>query len=353
MADIIKVMVVDDSAVVRQAMTEILEADGDIKVIATAADPFFAVEKLEKEVPDVITLDIEMPRMDGLTFLKKLMQQHPIPVVICSSLVEDGAEETVKALEYGAVEIIYKPKLGAKQFIRESRIRICDAVRAAAQARIATMNRLSARVKSIAPADQGKKVDARKRGMAADRVVVIGSSTGGTDALKVILQDLAVDCPAILVVQHMPKGFTGAFARRLDKICQISVAEAVDGQRLLRGQALIALGDSHLLLKKDNSGFFAEVKEGPLVCRHRPSVDVLFRSAARYGGANVTGVMLTGMGSDGAAGMLELRRAGALTLAQDEETSVVYGMAREAIRLNAVREVVELGQIAARISARS
>jgi two-component system, chemotaxis family, protein-glutamate methylesterase/glutaminase len=342
----IKVLIVDDSALVRQTLQDVLSSDPEIEVIATASDPFVAVKRLRQEVPDVITLDIEMPRMDGITFLQKLMLQHPIPVVMCSSLTEEGSETTLKALEYGAVEIIQKPRLGTKQFLEESTVRICDAVKAASLVR----------VKSIAaPPKVEPKLSAdiviekpKPDGMigTTDKVIVVGASTGGTEALKVFLQALPVDAPGVAVVQHMPEYFTGAFARRLDAICRISVKEAEGNDTLTRGHALIAPGHSHMLLKRSGGGYFVEVKDGPLVSRHRPSVDVLFRSAARYAGKNCIGVIMTGMGDDGAKGMLEMKEMGVATLAQDEKSCVVFGMPKEAIKLGAVDKVLSLEKLA-------
>ena len=345
----IRVLIVDDSAVVRQTLVEILCSDPRIEVMATASDPFDAAEKISREIPDVITLDVEMPRMDGITFLEKLMAQHPIPVVICSSLTERGSETTLKALEYGAVEIIQKPKIGTKQFLEESRVRICDAVKAASLARV---NRFSQRSK-VEPKLTADAVIAKSKTRAmietTEKIVVAGASTGGTEALRVLLESLPPDAPAIAIVQHMPEHFTAAFARRLDGICRISVKEAENNDTLIRGRALIAPGNHHMLLKRSGARYFVEIKEGPLVCRHRPSVDVLFRSAARYAGKNCVGVIMTGMGDDGARGMAELKEAGSATIAQDEKSCVVFGMPHEAIKRGAVDRVVSLEDIAAQI----
>jgi two-component system chemotaxis response regulator CheB len=345
----IKVLIVDDSALVRQTLSDILSSDPKIEVMATAADPLIAAERLRQEVPDVITLDIEMPRMDGITFLHKLMIQHPIPVVICSSLTERGSETTLKALEYGAVEIIQKPKLGTKQFLEESRVRICDAVKAAAQARVKRITEQ----RKVEPKLSADAVIARPKTKAmietTEKVIAIGASTGGTEALRVLLEALPADAPSIAIVQHMPEHFTAAFARRLDGICRISVKEAEDNDTLIRGRALIATGNRHLLLKRSGARYFVEIKDGPLVCRHRPSVDVLFRSAARYAGKNCVGVIMTGMGDDGAKGMLEMKEAGATTVAQDEKSCVVFGMPNEAIKLGAVHRIVSLENIATQV----
>ncbi|OGW49100.1 MAG: chemotaxis response regulator protein-glutamate methylesterase [Nitrospirae bacterium GWC2_57_9] len=350
MSNKIRVLIVDDSAVVRQTLEEVLSSDHDIQIMATASDPYIAAEKIAKEVPDVITLDIEMPRMDGLTFLHKIMTQHPLPVVICSSLTDAGSETAIKALEYGALDIVTKPKLGAKQFLEESRIRICDSVKAAAQAKI-KIRKLPPVDRELPPKLTADAILAKPRpGSEAmlkttDRVVVVGASTGGTEALSDFLQAMPLDAPGIVIVQHMPENFTRAFANRLDTICQISVKEAEDNDTVLRGRALIAPGNRHTLLKRSGARYYVEIKDGPLVSRHRPSVDVLFRSAARYGGKNCIGVIMTGMGDDGAKGMLEMKEAGAYTVAQDEESCVVFGMPKKAIELNAVDRVVSLKSI--------
>ena len=326
----IRVLVVDDSAVVRQTMKEILESDPQIEVIATAADPYIAVERLKQEIPDVITLDVEMPRMDGITFLEKLMAQHPIPVVICSTLTERGSETALAALEKGAVEIITKPKLGTKQFLEESRIRICDAVKSAAlvsvgKRRFPPDGQVIVTPKLTADAMLPKPLS-HAMIQTTDKIVAVGASTGGTEALRVFLQAMPLDAPGIIIVQHMPEKFTASFAQRLNSLCSVTVKEAADGDSILRGQALIAPGNRHLLLKRSGARYYVEVKDGPLVSRHRPSVDVLFRSTARYAGANAVGVIMTGMGDDGARGMLEMKQAGASTLAQDEASCIVFGM---------------------------
>jgi two-component system chemotaxis response regulator CheB len=337
----IRVLIVDDSAVVRQSLSDILSADPQIEVIGTAADPFVAAERISEAIPDVITLDIEMPRMDGLTFLQQIMTQHPIPVVICSSLAEEGARSTLRALELGAVDIIAKPRLGTKQFLEDSRTIICEAVRAAAEARVlmlkpARMVQPKLTADAILSAATGAMLET------TEKVVVIGASTGGTEALKTLLETLPPDAPGIAIVQHMPELFTRAFANRLDGLCHITVKEAESNDTILRGRALIAPGNHHMLLKRSGARYFVDIKDGPLVCRHRPSVDVLFRSAARYAGKNAVGVILTGMGDDGARGMLEMKQAGASTVAQDEDTCVVFGMPKEAIKLGAVDKVLPL-----------
>ena len=344
-------MIVDDSAVVRQTMREILSSDPEIEVIATAADPFIAARKMGKDMPDVLTLDVEMPRMDGITFLQKIMSQHPLPVVICSALTEKGCETTLKALEYGAVDIIQKPRLGVKQFLTESRITLCDAVKAAARARIRKASPVIHReVEKKLTADVIlSPPDGKAMPKTTDKIVAVGASTGGTEALRIFLEAMPLDCPGIVIVQHMPEHFTTAFSKRLNDLCRIEVKEAQNGDSVLRGRALIGPGNKHILLKRSGAKYYVEIKEGPLVCRHRPSVDVLFRSAARYAGANAVGVIMTGMGDDGARGMREMKDAGAYTIAQDEESCVVFGMPREAIAAGAVEEILPLQDIARRV----
>ena len=344
----VRVLIVDDSAVVRQTLTEILSSDPEIEVIGVAGDPYVASERIAEQVPDVITLDIEMPRMDGLTFLMRIMSQHPIPVVICSSLAGEGTQSAMKALEYGAVEIITKPRLGSKQFLEESSVTLCQTVKAAAAAKLRVL-RPGLAVQPKLTADAILSAATRAMAETTEKVVVIGASTGGTEALKTLLESLPPDSPGIVIVQHMPELFTRAFASRLDGLCAITVKEAETNDTVIRGRALIAPGNHHLLLKRSGARYFVEVKDGPLVCRHRPSVDVLFRSAARYAGRNAVGVILTGMGDDGAHGMLEMKQTGATTVAQDEATCIVYGMPKEAVRLGGVDKVLPLGSIAGAI----
>ncbi len=343
----VRVLLVDDSSVVRQTLSEILSSEPGVEVMATAPDPFIAAEKLRKEVPDVILLDVEMPRMDGITFLHKIMSQHPIPVVICSSLTQAGAETTLRALEYGAVEIILKPRIGAKQFLEESKVRICDAVKAAAMAKVKP---IASRALAVAPKLSADAVIAKPKNRAmvqtTEQVVVVGASTGGTEALREFLVAMPLDAPGIVIVQHMPENFTAAFAKRLDGLCKITVKEAENDDTVITGRALIAPGNRHTLLKRSGARYYVEVKDGPFVCRHRPSVDVLFRSAARYAGKNAVAIIMTGMGDDGAKGMREMHDAGAFTIAQDEETSVVFGMPHEAIKLGGVDKIAPLGSIA-------
>ncbi len=346
----LRVLIVDDSAVVRQGLTEILSSDPAIEVMGAARDPFVAADYLAKEKPDVILLDVEMPRMDGITFLQKIMTQHPIPVVICSTLTEKGAETTISAMDFGAVDIIQKPKLGTKVFIQESKIKICDAVKAAAKVRVKKISRTKLKVEKKLTADAVLAPSSKAMLQTTERIIAVGASTGGTVALQTFLTALPRDVSGIVIVQHMPEGFTKAFADRLDGLCRINVKEARNGDSVLRGQALIAPGNQHMLLKRSGARYYVELKEGPLVCRHRPSVDVLFRSAARYAGKNVIGVILTGMGDDGAKGMLEMHEAGAHTIAQDENTCVVFGMPKEAIDLNGVDKILPLDQIAPAVS---
>ena len=344
----IRVLIVDDSAVVRQTLRDVLSSDPAIEVMAVAGDPFVAADRIAEEVPDVITLDIEMPRMDGLTFLKRIMAQHPLPVVICSSLAADGTESAFKALEYGAVEIVTKPRMGTKQFLEDSCIEICDAVKAAARSTPRVL-RPSMRVEPKLTADAILSAAGSAMVETTEKVVVVGASTGGTEALKSLLEALPADTPGIVIVQHMPELFTRAFAERLNGLCNITVKEAETNDTVLRGRALIAPGNHHMLLKRSGARYYVEIKDGPLVCRHRPSVDVLFRSASRYAGRNALGVILTGMGDDGARGMLEMKQAGASTIAQDEATCVVFGMPKEAIKMGGVDRIMPLHSIPAAI----
>jgi two-component system chemotaxis response regulator CheB len=345
----IRVLIVDDSALVRQSLAAILSSDPQIEICGMAADPFIAAERMKECIPDVITLDVEMPRMDGITFLHKIMTQHPIPVVMCSTLTVAGSETALKALEYGAVDIIVKPKLGTKQFIEESRILICDTVKAAAHARPGKMTLL----REVAPKYTAdvimEKPSSRAMIQTTEKVVVVGASTGGTEALRIFLEMLPEDTPGIIIVQHMPENFTAAFAKRLDTLCRVTVKEAANNDTVVRGRALIAPGNNHLLLKRSGARYYIEIKDGPLVSRHRPSVDVLFRSAARYAGKNAVGVIMTGMGDDGARGMKELFDAGSYTIAQDEASCVVYGMPHEAVKLGGVHRSMHLQNIAGEV----
>ena len=344
----IKVMLVDDSAVVRQTLSSVLNEDPKIEVIAACQDPYVAAEKMRKLKPDVMILDVEMPRMDGITFLQKIMSQHPIPVIICSTLTDKRSGTTLKALEYGAVDIIQKPTLGTKKFLEESRIKLVDAVKAAAISRV---RKLSCNTKQVAPKLTADAMLDGARGKAmtktTERIIVIGASTGGTEAVRSVLEAMPQDAPGIVVVQHMPQGFTASFAVRLNELCKINVKEASDGDSVLRGHALIAPGNKHTLLKRSGARYYVEVMDGPLVSRHRPSVDVMFRSAARYAGSNANAAILTGMGDDGAAGMKELHDAGAYTIAQNEATCVVFGMPGVAIKKGGVEDILPLTSITA------
>ncbi|KQU81237.1 MULTISPECIES: chemotaxis response regulator protein-glutamate methylesterase [unclassified Rhizobacter] len=348
----IRVMVIDDSAVVRQVVTALLDDAPGIEVMAAVADPVLAIERLKLDWPDVIVLDVEMPRMDGITFLRMVMQQKPTPVVICSTLTERGAKTTLEAMAAGAVAIVTKPKLGLKQFLTASGEELIGTVRAAAKANV---RRLAAGP-AVAPTPAAKNtadviLPAATRAMTqtTERVVALGTSTGGTQALEEVLTALPRVTPGIVIVQHMPEKFTAAFAARLDSLCRIEVKEAEHNDRVLPGRALIAPGGRHMLLKRSGAQYFVEVIDGPLVNRHRPSVDVLFRSVARSAGANALGVIMTGMGDDGAAGLLEMRKVGAQTVAQDEESCVVFGMPKEAIKRGGVQRTLPLNAVAGEI----
>jgi two-component system chemotaxis response regulator CheB len=357
----IRVLIVDDSAAVRTTLSDIIASDPALEVMATAADPYIAVERIRHEVPDVIFLDIELPRMDGITFLRKMMSQRPIPVVICSSHAHEGSDTLIKALEAGAVDVVPKPRVDTAQALHDSRARICAAARNAADARLkgrkarapAPEVHVEAKLTAdavIPPRSAARAASANATTPVTEPVVCIGASTGGTEALRDVLVGLPASSPAILIVQHMPERFTAAFARRLDSLCQVRVKEAEDGDVLTPGQVLIAPGGHHMTLRRTGSRYTVHVVDGPHVSRHRPSVDVLFRSAAYAAGRNALGILLTGMGDDGARGLLEMRDAGAATIAQDEDTSVVFGMPKEAIALGAARKVVALQRIAHEIT---
>jgi two-component system chemotaxis response regulator CheB len=340
----IHVLVVDDSAVVRQVMQGILSADPKIRV-SVAADPIIALAKIEKETPDVVITDLVMPRMDGLTFLQKIMTERPMPVIVCSEVAHRRTEDAISALELGAVEIIKKPKIGVRDFLHESAVMLIDVVRSAAQAKLTPGPFLPAPSRHTADVilPLGPLPHHQPAGQ---KIIAVGASTGGTEALREFLQAMPVDCPGIVIVQHMPEFFTRAFADRLNRDCKIQVKEAADGDRIVNGRALIAPGNHHLLVHGSPSGYVAQVKDGPLVSRHRPSVDVLFRSVAKAAGPHAVGVIMTGMGNDGAQGLLEMYTCGALTIAQDEASCVVFGMPKEAIARDAVAAVVPLRRIA-------
>ncbi|MFZ2448386.1 MAG: chemotaxis response regulator protein-glutamate methylesterase [Syntrophobacteraceae bacterium] len=334
----IKVLIVDDSAIVRKIFSQELSKHRDIVVVGTAPDPFVARDKIVSLMPDVITLDIEMPRMDGLSFLRKLMKYHPIPTIIVSSLTPANSEMALEAMEYGAVEVLAKP--GGSYAVGDMSVQLAEKIRAAAQVR------MGASPRQVAPTQRGISPDmtqALKR--TTHKVIAMGASTGGTEALKAVLMEMPSSSPGIVVVQHMPPRFTTTFAERLNSLCRIEVREAKDGDAVLPGTALIAPGNFHLLLKRVGGTYYAEVKNGPLVFHQRPSVDVLFHSVARHAGANAVGVIMTGMGRDGASGMLEMRKTGARTIAQDEASCVVFGMPKEAIKMGAAEVVAPLHEI--------
>ncbi|MEH6824068.1 MAG: chemotaxis response regulator protein-glutamate methylesterase [Motiliproteus sp.] len=349
----IGVLIVDDSAVVRQVVSAILSTDPAIEVIAVAADPIFARAKMDQRWPDVIVLDIEMPRKDGITFLHEIMAERPTPVVICSTLAEANSETMQRALAAGAVDIITKPKVGLKGFLHESGKQLIDVVKAAGQAKVKILARRAAAPLEVKPkltADAVMPVSRALTGIqTTEKLVAIGTSTGGTQALERVLTALPRVSPGIVIVQHMPEKFTAAFAQRLDGLCQITVSEARHQQRVLPGHALIAPGGKHMLVKRSGAQFHVEVIDGPLVNRHRPSVDVLFRSVAACAGQNSLGIIMTGMGDDGSRGLLEMCQAGAKTLGQDEASCVVYGMPKEAFKAGAVQRQVSLDDIPAMI----
>jgi two-component system chemotaxis response regulator CheB len=329
-----KVLIVDDSALIRSVMSEIVNSQADMEVVATAPDPLVARELIKKHNPDVLTLDVEMPKMDGLDFLEKLMRLRPMPVLMVSSLTERGSEITMRALELGAVDFVTKPKISIQTGMREYTELITDKIRAAARAR----------VKRTAPSTTPTTALPSMRSplISSEKLIIIGASTGGTEAIREFLMQMPSDCPGILIAQHMPEGFTTSFARRLDSLCKIRVLEAAGNERVLPGHAYIAPGHSHLLLTRSGANYMTKLEQSEPVNRHRPSVDVLFRSAALAAGKNAVGVILTGMGKDGAAGMLEMKNAGAQNFAQDEASCVVFGMPREAIAIGATHEVAPL-----------
>ncbi len=346
----IRTLIVDDSAVVRQVLTQLLGKSDDIEVIGAVSDPIFAMAKMNQDWPDVVVLDVEMPRMDGITFLKKLMSVRPTPVVICSTLTGKGAETTMQALSAGAVGIVTKPTVGLKSFLEDDSGDIIQAVKAAA---ITDMHRMKAMTMSIAtmthkphPSEPAPSPNNLAMASTTDRLVAIGTSTGGTQALEVVLTRLSRVCPGIVIVQHMPEKFTAAFAARLNNICEIEVKEATNGDRVIPGRALIAPGGKHMSIKRSGAQYIADVQDGPLVNRHRPSVDVLFRSVAKWAGKNALGIIMTGMGDDGARGMKEMFNQGAQTVSQNEKTCVVYGMPKEAVKLGAVQQELPLEAIA-------
>ncbi|MDH5542521.1 MAG: chemotaxis response regulator protein-glutamate methylesterase [Nitrospinota bacterium] len=333
----IRVLIIDDSAVVRNVLSEALSKDPQIEVVGTAPDPYIARDKIVQLKPDVLTLDVEMPKMDGVTFLRKLMASKPMPVVMVSSLTQHGAETTMAAMEAGAVEIVAKPEIDVKRGLDEMTTEIIDKVKAASKVNMS--------VHQHAKPPGKPKVLASSMIKTTDKVIFIGASTGGTEAIKDVLMRLPVSTPGICIVQHMPEGFTNAFAKRLNDLCEMEIVEAKDGDSVIPGRVLIAPGHSHMLFRRSGARYSVEVKQGPLVMRHRPSVEVLFTSAAKYAGSNAVGVMLTGMGGDGSSGMLEMKKAGAYNIAQDEQSCVVFGMPKEAIKLGGVDKVAHLSDI--------
>lgn len=344
----IKVLIIDDSAMTRQILTSLLSHDPDIEVVGAAADPIIAQEKIARFQPDVITLDVEMPRMDGLSFLEKLMSSHPMPVVMVSSLTERGCETALRALQLGAIDIVTKPRIDIKEKLPEIVEEIAGKIKAAARAKVRPRAALSLYPPKKNSADVILKMNSsagHSMIKTTDRVIAVGASTGGTEALAEFLSALPADSPGIVIVQHMPEKFTTAFAKRLDSICRIGVSEAKDGDRVIGGHALLAPGNFHMLLNRSGARYYVEVKEGPPVSRHRPSVDVLFRSVAKYAGSNAIGIIMTGMGDDGARGMKEMKDAGSFNIAQDEASCVVFGMPKEAIDKGGVDSIVSLRDI--------
>lgn len=343
----INVGVIDDSALVRQVLTEFINSDSELNLLFTASDPIFAMTKMKDQWPDVIVLDIEMPRMDGITFLKKVMSEKPTPVVICSSLAQKDADATFLAIEAGAVDIITKPQLGLKNFLVESRNSFIHTIKAAASSNVRLLND---RVKSGKHLDSQMLTPKKKPVIGnifttTEKVIAIGTSTGGTVALENILSKLTHDTPGILIVQHMPEKFTATFAKRLNQISEMEVKEAENMDKVRPGLALVAPGNRHMLLKRSGTNYYVEIQDGPHVSRHRPSVDVLFRSVAKSAGKNAVGIIMTGMGDDGAAGLKEMHDEGAFTIAQDEVSCIVFGMPKEAIKKGAVDLVVTLEDI--------
>jgi two-component system chemotaxis response regulator CheB len=340
----IQVYVVDDSAVVRQTVAHLLAGLADIELVGSAPNPLIAAEALRRLKPDVLLLDIEMPGMDGLTFLRQLMVSNPIPTVICSTLTNEGGKVALEALAAGAVAVLGKPKMGLKQHLQESRLELIQTLKAAARSRPRRRTPEPAAHEPVPPPLRGASA-AGVHALAINKPVVIGSSTGGTQAIEWVLRQMPADAPGIAITQHMPEKFTALYAQRLDGLCAINVREARDGDRLERGVALIAPGGKHMQLRKSGGQYYAVVTDGPPVNRHKPSVDVLFRSVAECAGRNALGIIMTGMGDDGARGMLQMHEGGARTVAQNEETCVVFGMPKEAIKLHAVDDILPLEQI--------
>ena len=346
-----RVLIVDDSAVVRQMLTEILSSDPSIDVVGTAADPLLAREKIKRLAPDVITLDVEMPRMDGLAFLENLMRLHPLPVVMISSLTERGADTTLQALALGAVDFVSKPKLDVARGLQGYAEEIIAKVKMAARSRVRPLMRASAAKLTLDAASASAPRPMASQFRTTDRLIAIGSSAGGTEALRVVLEGMPADAPAVVMTQHLPASFSSAFAERLDRHSAMAVREASDGEAVLPGHAYLPPGGKHLRIIRDGARWRCRIDDGPAVNRHKPAVDVLFRSVAQCAGGNAIGAILTGMGDDGARGLLEMRQAGAPTLVQDEASSVVWGMPGAAFRLGAAEEQVPLERIAERLLA--
>lgn len=345
----IKVLIIDDSALIRQLLTQFLANDPEITVVGVAADPIIAFDRIEKLKPDVLTLDVEMPRMDGLTFLQKLMSTNPMPVLMVSSLTERGCETALQAIELGAVDFVTKPKIDIMENLPNAIAEIREKIKAASRARVRKLN--PAEKKGRYTADAILKKDLSTSMVeTTDKVVVIGASTGGVETLTELLTALPADSPGICIVQHMPEKFTRIFSERLNSLCKVGVKEARDGDTVLKGHVLVAPGNYHMCLKRSGAKYFVNIQDGPPVNRHRPSVDVLFRAAARYAGRNAVGILLTGMGDDGACGLKELKDAGAVTIAQDEASSIVFGMPKEAIRLGAAEKVMNPAEISSFIA---
>ena len=348
----IKVLIIDDSALVRQTLTELIGSDAQLEVVGTAGDPYFAAQKIRTAIPDVITLDVEMPRMDGLTFLKTLMAQFPIPVVVISSLTQNGSQLALRAMDLGAVEIVAKSELrNTKEHLEESKIRITDAIKAA---HMVPMKRKPLTVEKTSTEAVVKPVVHTLDptiDRTTDKVIAIGASTGGTEAIRYFLKQVPANLPGILITQHMPAGFTKSFADQLNTMCEVTVKEASDGERVMRGHAYIAPGGKHMELYRSGAKYFIRVRDGELVNRHKPSVEVLFNSVADHAGQNAVGILLTGMGRDGATGLLNMKEAGAKTIAQDEKSCVVFGMPKEAIKLGAANQVLSLEDITRRAAA--
>ena len=349
----IRVLIVDDSAAVRQTLTQILNADPEIEVVGVASDPTIALARIREFDPDVVTLDVHLRRMDGIAFIEKVMSEHSVPIVICSIFAEDDSETALRALEKGAVYIITRPEGSSVEFLEESRAHICESIKFAGRPQLRKIRAqpVARRAPPMLSADAVLKISTGSAPVlqTTEKVVMIGASTGGTEAIAQFLQAMPADCPGMVIVQHMPEHFTSLFSERLNRVCKVTVKEAADGDLVLRGRALIAPGGYHLLLKRGATRYFVSLNDGPLVSRHRPSVDVLFRSAARYAGKNSVGVIMTGMGDDGSRGMLEMKQAGAFNFAQDEASCIVFGMPNEAIKLGGVDRVLPLSRMASEV----